>query len=132
VARKCVQGVHVDKKICAQRYPVDVRRMERGCVVQRTENSKVRRKKLNEILTTYMRMTRCVVGRAWIGIPAPVSPTSWSINLGYTYLDAIRVYKHVAYIRFAHIQLPVGLRVAIVQGQLEIMLTTAMYARTRT
>jgi hypothetical protein len=47
-----------------------------------------------------VRMVRCVVGRAWIGIPAPVTPTLCSTTLEYECLDSMRVYKCVAYIRF--------------------------------
>jgi hypothetical protein len=39
-------------------------------------------------------------GKAWIGIPAPVSTTSCSIRLEYKKLDSMRIYKRVAYIRF--------------------------------
>jgi hypothetical protein len=56
-------------------------------------------KKPHEITTTYVRM-KCVVGRAWIGIPAPVAPRSCSTNLEYKSLDSMRVYKRVAYSRF--------------------------------
>jgi hypothetical protein len=43
---------------------------------------------------------RRVIGRAGIGIPAPVAPTSCSIRLEYKYSDPKRIYKRVAYIRF--------------------------------
>jgi hypothetical protein len=49
---------------------------------------------------TYMRVTKCVVGRAWIGIPAPVTPRSCSTSLECKCLDLIRAYKCVAYSRF--------------------------------
>jgi hypothetical protein len=42
----------------------------------------------------------CVVGRAWIRIPAPVSLTWCSTSLEYKCLDLTRAYKRVAYIRF--------------------------------
>jgi hypothetical protein len=45
-------------------------------------------------------MMKGVVGRAWIGIPAPVSQRSCSTNLEYKSLDLMRVYKRVAYSRF--------------------------------
>jgi hypothetical protein len=47
-----------------------------------------------------MRMMRCVIVRAWIWVSAPVAPTSCSTSLEYKYLDSMRVYKRVAYIRF--------------------------------
>jgi hypothetical protein len=45
-------------------------------------------------------MMRCVIGRAWIRIPAPVATRSCSTTLEYKCVDLMRVYKHVAYIRF--------------------------------
>jgi hypothetical protein len=45
-------------------------------------------------------MMKGVVGRAWIGIPAPVAPRSCSTNLEDKSLDSMRVYKRVAYSRF--------------------------------
>jgi hypothetical protein len=41
MARRCVQGGHVDEKIYARRYAVDVQRMGRGGVFQGTENTNV-------------------------------------------------------------------------------------------
>jgi hypothetical protein len=43
---------------------------------------------------------KCVVGRGWIRIPAPVSQRSCSTDLEYKSLDSMRVYKRVAYSRF--------------------------------
>jgi hypothetical protein len=57
-------------------------------------------KKSDEIPKTYVRIMRCVIGRAWVGIPAPVTPTLCSTTLGYKWLDLMRVYKRITYIRF--------------------------------
>jgi hypothetical protein len=56
--------------------------------------------KPHEMPKTYRRVTKCVVGRAWIGIPAPVAPRSCSTSLQCKCLDWMRVYKCVAYSRF--------------------------------
>jgi hypothetical protein len=57
-------------------------------------------KKPHEIPRTHVRMTKCVVGRACIGVPAPVALTSCSTSLEYQCLDSMTVYKSVAYSRF--------------------------------
>jgi hypothetical protein len=95
MARRCVRGVRVDVKTYARRYAVDAQRMGIEFAFQRTENTKVRKKQV-EMLKTYVGI---VIGRAWIGIPAPVASTSCSIRLEYKYLDSMRIYKPVAYIK---------------------------------
>jgi hypothetical protein len=80
MARRCVQGVCVDVKIYVQRHAADMRRMGIGSALQRAENTEVR-KKPHEILRTHMRMMRCIVGRAWIGVPPLVALTSCSTSL---------------------------------------------------
>jgi hypothetical protein len=70
--------------------------MRIGFALQRAENTKVR-KKPYEIPRTHVRMMKCVVGRACIGVPAPVALTSCSASLEYQCLDSMRVYKCVAY-----------------------------------
>jgi hypothetical protein len=82
-------------KVDVERRTVDVQRMGS---FQRAENTGL--VKTNEVLKTYVRMMRRVIGRAWIGIPAPVSLTSCSTGLKYKCLDSMRGnYKCVAYMK---------------------------------
>jgi hypothetical protein len=96
MARRYVQGVCVHVKMDMERCTVGVQKMG---TFQRAENTEVR-KKPHEITRTYARMMKCVVGRGYIGVPAPVSQRSCSTNLEYKSLDSMRVYKCVAYSRF--------------------------------
>jgi hypothetical protein len=96
MARRYVQGVSVHVKMDRERCTVGVQKMG---TFQRAENMEVR-KKPHEITRTYVRMMKCVFGRAWVGIPAPVAPRLCSTNLEYKSLDSMRVYKRVAYSRF--------------------------------
>ena len=81
----------MDVKICTAG-------MQRMRIFQRAES--MCQQKPHEMPKTYRRVTKCVVGRAWIGIPAPVTPRLCSTSLECKCLDKMRVHKRVAYSRF--------------------------------